>query len=74
MVDPSKWIKLIDVSGSLKRKTDIKDNVKTYKVRLVTEGYKQRENIDFDETLSSIVMLKPIRILLVILAYHDYDI
>jgi hypothetical protein len=57
-----------------KRKTDIKDNVKTYKVRLVTEGYKQRENIDFDETLSSIVMLKPIRILLVILAYHDYDI
>lgn len=57
-----------------KRKTDIKDNVKTYKVRLVTEGYKQWENIDFDETLSSIVMLKPIRILFVILAYHDYDI
>ena len=47
MVNPSKGIKLIDVSGFLK-KTDMKGNVRTYKVRLVTKNYKQRQNIDFD--------------------------
>ena len=43
-------------------------NVITYKARLIAKGYRQRQGIDYDETFSSITMLKSIRILLVIVA------
>ena len=46
----------------------------TYKVRLMAKGYRQRQGIDYDETLNPIVMLKSIRILLVIVAHYAYDI
>ena len=49
-------------------------NVITYKARLVAKGYKQRQGVDFDETFSPIAMLKSIRILLVVVAYYDYEI
>lgn len=38
--------------------------VHTYKVRLVENDYKQRKGVDFDETVSSIAILKSIRIFL----------
>ena len=46
----------------------------TYKVRLVAEGYRQRQGIDYDETSSSVAMLKSKRILLVIVSHCDYEI
>ena len=49
-------------------------NVITYKASLVTKGYKQRQGVDFDETFFPIAMLKFIRILLVVVAYYDYEI
>ena len=49
-------------------------NVITYKARLVTKGYRQRQGIDFDETFSPVAMLKSIRILLAIAAHYDYEI
>ena len=49
-------------------------NVITYKVRLVAKGYRQREGIEYDETFSSIAMLKSIRILLAIAAHYDNEI
>ena len=49
-------------------------NVITYKARLVAKGYRQRQEIDYDETFSPIAMLKSIRILLAIDAHYDYDI
>ena len=49
-------------------------NVITYKARLVAIGYHQRQGIDYDETLSSVAMLKSIRILLAIDAHYDYEI
>ena len=52
----------------------MKGNVITYKARLVAKGYKQRQGIDFDETFSPVAMLKLIRILLVVVAYYDYEI
>src|SRR6516165_4000835 len=48
-------------------------NVQTYKARLVTKGYHQKQGIDFDETFSPVAMIKSIRIMLVIAAYHDYE-
>jgi hypothetical protein len=39
----------------------------------VVKGFKQIHGIDYDETFSSVVMLKSVRILLAIAAYLDYE-
>ncbi|KAM2382860.1 hypothetical protein ACFXTH_040483 [Malus domestica] len=62
----NKWV--------FKRKIGVDGNVETYKDRLVAKGYKQREGIDYEETFSHVAMIKSIRILLAIAAYHDYEI
>ena len=46
----------------------------TYKARLVAKGYRQRQGVDYDEIFSHVAMIKSIRILLTIAAYHDYEI
>ena len=46
----------------------------TYKARLVAKGFKQTHGIDYDETFSPVAMLKSIRILIAIAAYHVYEI
>ena len=46
----------------------------TYKARLVAKCYKQRQGINFDETFSSVAMLKSIKILHAVAAYYDYEI
>ena len=46
----------------------------TYKARLVAKGYRQRQGIDYDETLSLVAMLNSIRILLAIDGHCDYEI
>ena len=48
--------------------------VHTYKAKLVAKGFKQTHGIDYDETFSPLAMLKSIRILIAIAAYHDYEI
>lgn len=62
----NKWI--------FKRKIGLDGKVETYKARLVAKGYKQREEIDYEETFFPATMTKSIRILLAIAAYHDYEI
>ncbi|KAJ9546650.1 hypothetical protein OSB04_019193 [Centaurea solstitialis] len=42
--------------------------------RLVAKGFTQTHSVDYDETFSPVVMIKSIRILLAIVAYHDYEI
>lgn len=41
---------------------------------MVTKGFKQIHGIDYNETFSPVAMIKSIRILLVIVAYDNYDI
>ena len=43
-------------------------------VVLVAKGYRQRQGIDYDETLSLVAILKSIGILLAIDAHCDYEI
>ena len=40
---------------------------------LVAKGYHQRQGFDFNETFSFVAMIKFIRIMLAIVAYHDYE-
>ena len=40
----------------------------------MAKGYTQKEGIDYEETFSSVAMLKSIRILLSIAAHYDYEI
>ena len=57
-----------------KRKIRVDEKVETYKARLLAKGYRQRQGVDYDETFSLVTMIKFIRILLAIAAYHDYEI
>jgi hypothetical protein len=49
-------------------------NVHIHKARLVAEGFRQVQGVDYDETFSPVVMLKSIHIILAIAAYFDYEI
>jgi len=49
----------------------MKDNVQTYKARLVAKVYRQKQKV---ETFLLVAMLKSIRILIAIATYHDYKI
>ena len=46
----------------------------TYIARLMAKGYRQRQGIDYDESLSLIDMLKSKRILFAIATHCDYEI
>jgi hypothetical protein len=53
---------------------DADGNVTIYKARLVAKGFRQVQGVDYDETFSPVAMFKSIRILLAIVAFHDYEI
>ena len=61
-----KWI--------FKKKIEADGQIETYKVTLVAKSFRQRQGIDYEETFSSIAMLKSIQIMLAIATYHDYEI
>ena len=74
LVDAPKGIKPVGCKWVFKKKTDMEGKVSTYKARLVAKGFTQRQGIDYEETFSPVAMVKSIRILLAIAAYHDYEI
>lgn len=74
LVDPPKGVKPIGCKSIYKRKRDAAGKVKTFKARLVANGYTQMEEVNYEETFSPIAMLKSIRILLSIAPYYDYEI
>jgi hypothetical protein len=74
LVKPLEGIKPITCKWVFKRKTDMDDNVQTYKARRVAKNHRQRQGFDFNETISSVAIWKSIRILLAIVTYHDYKI
>ena len=48
--------------------------METFKARLVAKGYTQKEGVGYEETFSSVAMIKSIHILLSIAACLDYEI
>ena len=73
LVDPPEGIVPIGCKWIYKRKIGADGKVETFKARLV-KGYSQHEGIGYHDTFSPVAMLKSIRTLLAIAAYHDYEI
>ena len=59
----NKWI--------FKKKTDADGNVTVYKARLVAKGFRQVQGVDYDETFSTIAMLKTVRVMLAIATFYE---
>ena len=74
LVEPTPGVKAISCKWIFKVKIDMDGKPQTYKARLVAKGYRQIQGIDYDETFSSVVMIKSIRILLAMAIYYDYEI
>ena len=74
LVDQPEGLKPIGCKWIFKKKTNMEGNVITYKARLVAKGCRKKQGVDYDETFSSVAMLKSIRILLSIFAHYDYEI
>ncbi|WVZ81432.1 LOW QUALITY PROTEIN: hypothetical protein U9M48_028809 [Paspalum notatum var. saurae] len=74
LVEPLDQVRPIEYKWVFKKKIDADGNVHIYKARLVAKGFRQIQSVDYDETFSPVAMLKSIRILLAIAAYHDYEV
>ena len=74
LVDAPEGVSPIGCKWVYKKNIGTDGQVETYKARLVAKGFKQKQGIDYDETFSPVAMLKSIRIMLAIAAYHDYKI
>jgi hypothetical protein len=74
LADPIDGVRPIGCKWVFKKKMENAGNIHIYKARLMAKGFKQIHGIDYNETLSPVVMLKYVRILLAITAYFDYEI
>ncbi|KAA3478063.1 gag/pol protein [Gossypium australe] len=72
--DLPEGIKPIGCKWIYKKKRHTDGKVETYNARLVAKGYTQKKGINYEQTFSLVVMLKPIYILLYIAATLDYEI
>ncbi|TYK05477.1 gag/pol protein [Cucumis melo var. makuwa] len=74
LVDLPEGVKPIGCKWIYKKKRDLVGKVQTFKARPVAKEYTQKEEVDYEETFSSIVMLKSIRILLFTTTFYDSEI
>ena len=59
----NKWI--------FKRKTNTESSVTIYKARIVAKGFRQVQEVDYDETFPPVAMLKYVGIMLAIAAFYE---
>ena len=72
LVKAPEGIKPIRCKWVYKTKRGVDGKVETFKARLVAKGYSSKHCFNYDETFSSVAMLKPIRLLLSITVHLDY--
>ena len=73
LVDLPESVRPIGCKWIYKKKRGVDGKVETFKARLVSKGYTQKEGVDYEETFSPVAMLKSIRIILSITAALDYE-
>jgi hypothetical protein len=64
LVPPKKGANIIGCKWVYKVKRKLDDNIDRYKARLVAKGFKQRYDIDYEDTFSPVVKAAPIRLVL----------
>ena len=74
LIDAPEGVTPIGCKWIYKKKIGAYGQVETYKARLVAKTFRQKQDIGYDGTFSPIAILKSIRIMLAIAAYHDYQI
>ena len=74
LVDAPEGVTPIGCKWVYKKKIGVDGQVETYNARLVAKDFRQKQGIDYDKIFLPIAMLKSIRIMLAIAAYHDYEI
>ncbi|WVZ96966.1 LOW QUALITY PROTEIN: hypothetical protein U9M48_042541, partial [Paspalum notatum var. saurae] len=67
-------VRPIEYKWVFKKRIDTDGKAHIYKAWLVAKGFCQIQGVDYDETFSPVAMLKSIRILLAVAAYHDYEV
>src|SRR3954466_16241202 len=61
----------IEIKWIFKRKTDANSSVTIYKARLVAKGFRHVQSDDYDESPSTVSILKSVRIMLAIAAFYE---
>ena len=67
----SKKAKTVGCKWVYKIKLDSQGNIERYKVRLVAKGFTQREEIDYNETFSTVSCKDSFRIIMALVAHYD---
>jgi hypothetical protein len=73
LVPPHKGTNIIDSKWVYKIKKKVGGSIDKYKARLVAKGFKQRYDIDYEETFSPIVKAATIRLVLSIIVYRGWS-
>ena len=66
-------VKPIGCKWIFKTKRDLKGDVETYKARLVTKGYTQKEGIDYKETFSLVSSKDSFRTIVALVTHFDLE-
>ena len=61
----------IEIKWIFKRKTDVDSSVTIYKARLITKGFRQVQDVEYNEIFSLVSMLKSVRIMLAIATFYE---
>jgi hypothetical protein len=65
--------KTIGCKWVYKTKCDSNGNIERFKARLMAKGFTQREDIDYNETFSSVSCKDSLRIIMSLVAYYDLE-
>ncbi|GKC72971.1 zinc finger, CCHC-type containing protein, partial [Tanacetum coccineum] len=71
LIDLPLGCKALGCKWILKRKMKVDGSIDKYKARLVIQGFRQKEGIDFFDTYAPVARISTIRLLLALAAIHD---
>ena len=71
LVDPKPGMNILGSKFVYKTKRNPDQSIERYKARLVAQGYRQREGVDYKETFASTVNLQSVRLVLWIINFYQ---
>jgi hypothetical protein len=73
LVEVPKGAKIVGCKWFYKTKHDSKGNIETFKARLVTKDFTQREGINYTETFYPVSSKDSFRIIMALVAHYDLE-